>query len=147
MSYNESEAIEQKVRSMRVMVSDYNGKQAIVRSAPAHPIRETELDGLQTKILLKLEAHKLNLSKLSAATTEQKVNDRVFEMEVRGEYENLMAFLYYGLLRAKRVRVRYIHETRGASHRRGFSGKGRAHIGVVVFDGAGKGRTQDEPEV
>ncbi|MBQ8697964.1 MAG: hypothetical protein IJ521_03050 [Schwartzia sp.] len=92
-SYQQAEATKQKIESMRKVTEMYAQKKALLDKEDARPIQESQIDAVQTSMLLQIQRHNLELSQMSSPVLGDKEKDRVYEMEIRGSYDNTMEFL------------------------------------------------------
>ncbi|MBO6211277.1 MAG: hypothetical protein J6N99_11370 [Schwartzia sp.] len=92
-SYQQAEAAEQKIASMRKAADIYAEKKALLDKEAARPIPEAKIDDVQTSVLSQIQRHGLELAQMSSPAQMDKEKDRVYEMELRGSYDNTMEFL------------------------------------------------------
>ena len=91
-SYQQAEATEQEIASMRKVADLYAEKKALLDKEAARPIQESQIDDVQTAVLVQIQRHGLELAQMSSEQVD-KEKDRVYDMELRGSYDNTMEFL------------------------------------------------------
>ena len=91
-SYQHAQETEQKIASMQKLMELYEQKKALLEKAEARPIQDSQVDDIQTAVLLQIKNHGLELSQMSSAQTD-KEKARIYDMELRGSYDDTMEFI------------------------------------------------------
>ena len=91
-SYQQAQETEQKIASMQKLMELYEQKKALLEKAEARPIQDSQVDDIQTAVLLQIKNHGLELSQMSSEQTD-KEKARIYDMELRGSYDDTMEFI------------------------------------------------------
>ncbi|MBR5162543.1 MAG: hypothetical protein IKW79_00815 [Schwartzia sp.] len=92
-SYQQAEETKQKIASMQKATETYALKKALLEKEEARPIQESQVDEVQTAVLLQIQSHGLELSQMSSPSQSDKEKARIYDMELRGSYEDTMEFI------------------------------------------------------
>ncbi len=92
-SYQQAEATKQKMVSMQKLTETYAQKKALLEQEEARPIQDSQIDDVQTAVLVQIQSHGLELSQMSSPAQSDKTKDRIFDMELRGSYDDTMDFI------------------------------------------------------
>ena len=92
-SYQQAMAMEDKIASMQKVTETYAQKKSLLEKAEARPVPESQVDDVQTAVLVQIQSHGLELSQMSSPSQTEKEKAKIYDMELRGSYENVMDFL------------------------------------------------------
>lgn len=94
ISYTEAEQTVQKMNEMTAYVEDWKKKVQEVNKAAYRPVKATEVDSLQSNILLLLSAHQLDLKVFrNVQRTGKDLNGLSYELTMNGSWVSLVRFL------------------------------------------------------
>lgn len=96
-SYCEAQEKNAKTQEMEKYISEWLVKSEAVNKAEMHPVKKTDLDNVQTLLLMEIKKYNLNITGFQAVqNTGQKQADphvHDYEINIEGSYENVVSFL------------------------------------------------------
>lgn len=95
IAYQDAQEIKQKIHSMETSLKEWNDKAETVSRAPLRPVDASQVDKIQSEIILSVQGHQLNLNGVKTVSVEKKNSNHMksFEMITRGPYEKTVQFL------------------------------------------------------
>jgi len=93
LSYQTASSTEAQVMSMESYLKDWTEKTAVLNQSQMRPVKETQVDDVQTNILINLQVYRLNLTKFNTLANNKNEKNRSFELEFEGSYEATIQFL------------------------------------------------------
>ena len=95
ISYQDAQETEKKISSMKSSLQEWKEKEETVSRAPFRPVTSDMVDTVQSKIILSVQGHELQLVACRAMTVDKKnmSHMRAFELSTKGPYEKTVQFL------------------------------------------------------
>lgn len=94
IAYQEADEIKTKLVEMQVYIDDWNKQESIVNEAKFRPINASQVEDVQSKILLLLSAQDVNLTNFRDVVNNKKNNtERVYEIVFLGNWESTINIL------------------------------------------------------
>lgn len=95
LAYQDAQEIKQKIHTMETSLKEWNDKAETVNRAPLRPVDASQVDKIQSEIILSVQGHQLNLTGVKTVTVEKKNSNHMksFELVTRGPYEKTVQFL------------------------------------------------------
>ena len=95
ISYQDAQETEKKISSMKSSLKEWKEKEETVNRAPLRPVAADMVDSVQSKIILSVQGHELQLVGCRAMTVDKKnaSHMRTFELSTKGPYEKTVQFL------------------------------------------------------
>lgn len=93
-SYQTAQQVKQQVNTMNTFLDEWKHKTDFLNKENYRPVKENQVDFVQSDLLANLKANTLELKGFKAiATNEKGSKDRNFEMTFSGSYESTIAYL------------------------------------------------------
>ncbi len=90
-SYYEKVETEQQITAMQTFLDEWHRKNNDLNDAPMRPVAPDKADQVQTDIIFRLQAFKVNIQSIKELKQgSQETNGKVYAMEFSGPYENTM---------------------------------------------------------
>lgn len=96
IAYQTAQETKEKIADMLAFVSDWNQQVTKLNQEPYHPIREDQVDDVQSQILLLMAVNQLsmnNFKSIQDTNTQKKPSGSVYEMEIEGPWESTVRIL------------------------------------------------------
>ena len=106
LTYSERQKAESRIQAMERYVREYQAVQDKINSAELHPVSESEVERIQTAILLHFKKYALNLESLKEVQNENSRHGHVYQVSISGSYESTVDCLRTFFVRSSLIGFR-----------------------------------------